>query len=672
MEIKKSTGVVVPLGGLRTETSGFIGEYTSLPEFAEFCKMAGLSIIQLLPVLDTGTHSSPYSSLSAFALHPIFINMEDIPGFERCMSHNPSCRAEYDKLKELSAAPRFDYEKIRTLKESILRSIYFSMMNTDESSIREYGPGYSLFVEQNAEWLKPYCVFKNLKDKYNQASWKEWSREDVGLSGEEILGRWYDERLKDKHRFYAWEQYCAHIQLSGAAEKVRAMGVKLKCDLPILLNDDSCDVWATPSLFSQKCRAGSPPDGDNPKGQNWGFPVYDWAAQEKDGFSWWKMRLSQAARYFDAYRLDHIPGFFRFWGVPEGDRTAEFGIHLPYSSISAATLEKYGFSKERIRWLKEPHIPTEDFFRRTGDFDKAHAILSVFCERIGYEELWLFKCDFKSELDIRAVSLSGFGLDEQIQRELTELLCAWWHNRTLIEVKKGMFVPSAKFGETRAWNSLDQGEKDALLSLFRENAEKEELKWGKQAETIFSALIPSTKMVPCGEDFGVVIKEMPRVMEKFGILGLKVIRWCRKWSEPGQPYEKFADYRKLSLVTTSVHDSSTLRQWWETEKDSVGAFCRSFLGGDEDCWKSFDSVIAEKVLSACASTRGVWLVNPLQDWLYLDDSLYLPDSSAERVNIPGTVSEFNWTWRMPVTVSALRSNESLVGKIRSIAESHDK
>ncbi len=559
--IGKKTGVALPLASLRTKNSPVIGEYLSLPEFAEFCKKAGLSIIQLLPVLDTGTQSSPYSSLSAFALHPIYISLTNIPVFQSCYDRNPAFKSEYDEFLKLKDDRRFNYEKVLNLKESMLRKIYAAMVNTDSDTINARKQQYLDWIEENAGWLKPYCVFKNLKYKYMQAGWIHWAKEDMNITREEILKRWDDQTQFYEMDFYAWEQFTAQVQFSMAAEKVREMGIILKGDLPILLNEDSCDVWSCPELFNMKLRAGSPPDGDNPTGQNWGFPVYDWKAQEENGFSWWKLRLSQAEKFFDAYRLDHIPGFFRFWAVNYGEKTAELGFTEPSATITASSLNAAGFSSERTRWLSQPHVPTEEIFRLTGNLDLAHDILQTVCDRIGHEELWLFKKNIKTSSDITNADLAQFDIDEEIQAEIKSKLEAWWKNRTLIEIKKGNFVAACNYGRTRAWNSLSDTEKNNLQELIEKQNKKQDSIWKSQAQRIFSQIIPSTKMIPCGEDLGISIDCMSKTMEKFGILGLKVVRWCRNWSEEGKPFQKFTSYKKLSLVTTGVHDSSTLRQW---------------------------------------------------------------------------------------------------------------
>jgi 4-alpha-glucanotransferase len=199
-------------------------------------------------------------------------------------------------------------------------------------------------------------------------------------------------------------------------------------------------------------------------------------------------------------------------------------------------------------------------------------------------------------------------------------------------------------------------------------------------------------MIPCGEDLGVNIECVPKTMEAHNILGLRVVRWCRKWSEPGQPYVPFADYTPLSVATTSVHDSSTLRQWWEDEKESVKAFVMAnaeyfgietgaedgplFTVPKEEVEKKAEAVakaefspeLAEKLLKASATSASQWFIPPLQDFLYMDKSLWLDKAADERINVPGTVTDFNWTYRLPCTLEDLIKNTALIEKIKAVSQ----
>jgi 4-alpha-glucanotransferase len=197
-------------------------------------------------------------------------------------------------------------------------------------------------------------------------------------------------------------------------------------------------------------------------------------------------------------------------------------------------------------------------------------------------------------------------------------------------------------------------------------------------------------MIPCGEDLGVSIECVPKTMEAHKILGLRVVRWCREWSKPGQPYVPFAAYTPLSVTTTSVHDSSTIREWWETEKESVKAFILQngdafgietgakdgplFTASKEEiepkataiALSDFTPEIAESILKASSTSASQWFIPPLQDFLYMSKNLWLEKASDERINIPGTVTAFNWTYRLPCTVEELCANNDLINKIKRI------
>jgi 4-alpha-glucanotransferase len=181
-------------------------------------------------------------------------------------------------------------------------------------------------------------------------------------------------------------------------------------------------------------------------------------------------------------------------------------------------------------------------------------------------------------------------------------------------------------------------------------------------------------------------------MEAHNILGLRVVRWCRKWSEPGQPYVSFADYTPLSVTTTSVHDSSTLRQWWDDEKDSVKAFIiqngESFgieTGASEGplftapkeeiepkaaqiAASAFSPELAEAVLQASTSSASQWFIPPLQDFLYMEKRYWLDNAADERINIPGSVSQFNWTYRLPLDIEELTKDDNLTEKIKALSK----
>lgn len=686
---KKKTGVVVPLGALYTKDNPVIGEFPDLIPFSKFCKACGISIIQLLPVNDTGTQSSPYSGLSAFALHPIYIRINNIAGFATTYAEDKLFKAAFDELyKNNGYVNRYDYDLILNKKINLLRLLFESKNIQNDDFLADE---LTSWIKAN-EWVKTYAVYKRLKWDYMQASWKSWKKEDRSKTQEEILELWSKKEYQKEHLFYAWCQMIASEQFEEACQIARCEDILIKGDMPILMNEDSCDAWAYPQFFNHDLRAGSPADGDNPTGQNWGFPTYNWKNLKEENYSWWKDRLKIASTYYDAYRLDHILGFFRIWAIPAADCNALNGHTEPYASLKKDDLYELGFDDDRIRWLSQPHVPTSVIEDVTWNREVAHNILKVFCQQIGNEELWLFKKDIKGSQQLWDTSISSF-VDEPAEIRIKTKLVEYWSNRTLLEVSKNKFIPMWTYGQSTSWGTLNETEKTGLLDLFSSLEKKNEKLWKKQAGEIFTAITSGLKMIPCGEDLGVGIACVPKTMKEHNILGLRVSRWCRSWDKEGQPYIDYKDYEPLSITSTSVHDSSTIRAWYQEESKSIKPSTdleqeekqKVLTAADifglepkiqEDSDSSeefvppeFDENIAYNILKNCGKSASMWYIPPLQDFLYMNKKYWLETAEEERINVPGTVTKFNWTYRLPVSLEELAKDKDLIKKIKEIAAS---
>ncbi|MBS7242581.1 MAG: 4-alpha-glucanotransferase [Treponema sp.] len=670
--MKKRTGIVVPISALYTKDCPSCGDFLALKDLADFCEKAGFSIVQLLPVNDTGTQSSPYSGLSAFALHPLFIRINALPEFAAAMKGNKAFATAYKAFeKEFGYKKRFDYDAVLGEKTKLLHLLfnYIEKKNSkDEAEANKLNKELAKFVRSN-QWIIPYAVFKNIKDENMQASWKSWDESIQKLSYDQIKLKWQNKAKKSSHDFFVWCQLRASEQFKEGAESLRAKKIILKGDIPILMNEDSVDCWTYPEFFRQELRAGSPPDGGNPMGQNWGFPTYDWDRLEADEFTWWKDRIKTSAQYYDAFRIDHILGFFRIWASKENETTAYLGHTIPYADFTRKTLNELGFDDDRIKWISEPHIPTGTIENITWNHDEATAVLEKVCDRVKTEELWTFKKEIDGDKEIYAMN---FFEDEGKNNAVKNALAEKWRDRSLIQIKKDRFIKVYAFENSTAWKTLSGEEQEKLRKLFEEIEVKENKLWEKQATTTLSAIVHASDMIPCAEDLGVNLPVMPEVLKKLDILSLKVIRWTRQWDKPGQPYIPFTDYPELSVATTSVHDSSTLRQWWNQEKDSVWAFINSVeCENKPDGNSAFTPEIAEFILRSLASCKSALLINPLQDYLFLEHSFYLENEDDERINIPGSVNTFNWTYRIPVTIEEMSGNKGLLNKIKTIVETHD-
>ncbi len=818
--MEKRTGVVIPLASLYTKDCFAVGDFLALKDFADFCSKVGISIIQLLPVNDTGTHSSPYSGLSAFALHPLYIRIQSLPEFEDAFTNDKNfCQAYKSFSKKFKYSRRFNYTEILQEKLTLLHLLYNYIekkIETEQKKSSGSSKSNKIDLNQNEKnsysvkfkddlenfvlknkWIIPYAVFKNLKDDFMQSSWKEWNSNFRQLKHSEIMLRWNNKALKSSHNFFVWCQLRASEQFLESAKYLRSKNIILKGDIPILMNEDSVDCWANPEFFNQEERAGSPPDAENPLGQNWGFPTYNWERIASDEYNWWKERVKTASNYYDAFRIDHILGFFRIWAVNQNETTAFLGHTIPFESFSLKDLEDLGFDESRVSWLSKPHISTGFIEDITWNHEEATKILESVCTRIKSEELWNFKESIKGDKEIFNLKFCD---DEAKDLRIKNALALKWRDRAIIEISKNRFIPVYSRENSTAWKSLKNDEKQKLNDLFYKLGEKENALWKESALSSLTPIVNATKMIPCAEDLGANIPCMSEVLSKLNILSLKVVRWTRNWGDENQPYVLLQDYPELSVATTSVHDSSTLRQWWNDEKQSVKEFIKMTQSDDFFAWETgnftretdtfgdkigtlasdsgnfagdsnafakkiggsvgkssskkifqaelfeenfgsksenqtdeksaksksakasgnslgetdnftgtsnasesktslkisnqqnqksdlksaniieekplveqnFNPKIANYVLQNCALTRSAWFINPLQDYLYLDQKYYLPNAQDERINIPGSVNDFNWTYRIPCEISELSSNKNLIEKIKAIVDIHNE
>jgi 4-alpha-glucanotransferase len=656
---KRLLGVAVPVGALRTKNGMGVGEFSDLSEFAVLCKKMKLGLIQILPVNDTGFESSPYSSLTAFGLHPLYLRIEELDEFNAADS---SIKKQIKLAKEkFENDERFSHYEVLKEKLEICSKIYDANKEVIVNSAQN--GSLSVWIEKNL-WVKEYAVYRRLKELNKGKSWKEW-QEYCNVTAADIQALWNDKTLFEEHVFWVWLQQALDNQFSKAAKNIQEAGIILEGDIPILMNDDSCDVWAHPELFIQELSAGAPPDMYSPDGQNWGFPIYNWKEQEKDNFAWWRARLAVAGKYYNAYRIDHVLGFFRIWASSQNDYSSALGRYVPYVPITAGDLKKIGLDKSRIRWVSQPHIHTGELWdalkKNWGSLFSdaeisaaAEKIFSKALDRINKEELWLFKKKIKGEKYID-------GLD--LHPAIRNYLFAKWKDRFLFEYEKGRFFPVWYYKNSSAYKSFSEEEKNILEELLEKRRKKSERIWSALGKKLLSVLVESSPMLPCAEDLGAVPECVPKVLSKLKILGLRVTRWFRVWEKEGQPYIPFEEYPQLSVCTPAVHDSSTVREWWEKEADQA-----QFSGfiGVPSLPKIYNPGTAKIILSKAASARSRFRVFQIQDLLHLSNKWYSADPSDERVNVPGTTNDFNWTYRLPASINEISKDKELIIAVREL------
>ncbi|MBR6055080.1 MAG: 4-alpha-glucanotransferase [Bacteroidales bacterium] len=338
----RGAGVAVPVFSLRTEDSFGIGEFNDIKKLADWAEMTGQSVIQLLPINDTSmtltwADSYPYNAVSSFALHPQFIHLPAL-GVR-------ADKAYREKKEALNALPKVDYEKVNSEKLAYLRKVY-------EKSGAEIlaSPACMKFIEGN-KWLLPYAVYCCLRDEKGTSDFSKWGsyakysqRKAEGYAGEHQaeVGFWY------------FVQYELDLQLKEAVAYAHGKGVILKGDLPIGVSRLSADAWADPDLFNMDSQAGAPPDAFSADGQNWGFPTYNWDRMAETGYAWWKARLRKMGEYFDAFRIDHILGFFRIWEIPLEYKSGLMGHFSPALPYPADELRSKGFTDFTDIFIEDP------------------------------------------------------------------------------------------------------------------------------------------------------------------------------------------------------------------------------------------------------------------------------------------------------------------------------
>ena len=360
----KGAGTVIPVFSLRSEGSFGVGDFGDLRMIVDWCAKTGQNVLQILPINDTTiTHtwqdSYPYNSISIYALHPQYTDLRQLPALK-----DETLKAKYEMLRqELNALPQIDYERMMEAKMGYLQAIF-----KQEGATIKRRASYKKFVDDNRQWLEPYARFCFYRDKYGTATFSEWPK-SLPKADAKVLDFWY------------FIQYVLDQQMRAAHEYARKNKVILKGDIPIGISRDGVEAWVEPRYFNLNGQAGAPPDPFSDDGQNWGFPTYNWDEMLKDDCSWWVRRFRKMAEYFDAYRIDHVLGFFRIWEIPVPEKSGLMGQFAPALGMSREEIEAYGVyghlddlflvdHKRADRWHPRISIQTKPVYQKLSDQEK--------------------------------------------------------------------------------------------------------------------------------------------------------------------------------------------------------------------------------------------------------------------------------------------------------------
>lgn len=346
----RGAGVSIPVFCLRTKQSFGIGEFTDIKKLADWSQAAGLRLIQLLPINDTiasqtWQDSYPYAAISAFALHPIYINLALVAGTKHAVLLRPLRKVQ----EQLNNKKAIDYEAVIRIKLETLRKLY-----EVQGSATLEAPDFLSFFQQNKHWLKPYAAFCYYRDQFGTTQFVNWPNAST-YDAADTDQLFKSIATRKKVNFYAYVQFHLDLQLKEAVAYTHKKGLVLKGDIPIGIYRYGVDAWVDPTLYNMDWQAGAPPDDFTSIGQNWGFQTYNWKKMQQDGFAWWKQRFEQMSYYFDTFRIDHMLGFFRIWGIPTSAVQGVLSRFVPCLPITREELQQQGITVDLTGFCK-PYI----------------------------------------------------------------------------------------------------------------------------------------------------------------------------------------------------------------------------------------------------------------------------------------------------------------------------
>jgi len=657
----KGAGVAIPVFSLRTEKSMGVGEFADIKPMVDWAKCTGQKLVQILPINDTlATHtwidSYPYSAISVFALNPIYVNPDLIAELQDA-STLLDLRQEAKRLNSLEVV---DFEGVVALKMRWLKRLY-----AQEKEHFEGDKAFKAFLDTHKDWLTPYAVFCTLRDQYKTVDFRNWGEHSVYNADQIADMAKPNSATYDQVGFHLFVQWHLHQQLMDAAEYAREQGVVLKGDIPIGIYRHSVDAWVAPHLYNMDGQAGAPPDDFAVAGQNWRFPTYNWEEMAKDGYGWWKQRMQHMAIYFDAYRIDHILGFFRIWQIPGHHIQGILGQFNPSLPLNTYELSAKGLWHDKER-LTQPYIR---WHLLTSRFEEhAESVKKEFLDE-PYPNHFAFKPQFKSQRGIEAY------IDEKVQ--------SFPDSRDYFErVRKGLysllteviFLPNTQTDEeaydprvamhfTQSYQELDPGMRARLDEVYNDYFyHRHDSFWREQGLVKLPAIKDATDMLVCGEDLGMVPDCVPGVMRELGLLSLEIQRMPKdskvEFGHPGDaPY--------LSVVSTSTHDMSTIRGWWEADQAVSQKFFNHTLGQGGAAPYYCEPWIVRDILNQHFFSPSMWAIIPLQDLLGMDADLRRKDPAEEQINVPANPEHY-WRYRMHLSLEELLEAEDYNNRLKGM------
>jgi 4-alpha-glucanotransferase len=653
----KGAGVAIPVFSLRSKNSFGVGEFADIKLLVDWAKETGLKLIQILPINDTiatntWMDSYPYAAISAFALHPLYINLAKVAR----KKYTDKIGSLKKKQKQLNDLPVLDYEEVIRFKMAMLKELY-ELMGKDCFESEDY----KQFFNANKHWLQPYAAFCYFRAKYGTSHFEEWKTNTIYNKAE--INRLFSSRSASQKEifFYCFIQYHLHLQLKEAADYAHKKGIVLKGDIPIGIYRYGCDAWVAPQLYNMDAQAGAPPDDFTAVGQNWEFPTYNWKRMQEDGFAWWKQRFEQMSYYFDAFRIDHILGFFRIWSVPSHAVQGIMGHFVPCLPVHFVEFGENAIWFDDQRFCK-PFINDHVLFEIFADnADKVRSDFLIPNNTGGYD----LKPEFDTQRKVEAYFAASpeYGNNDRLKPGLYDLI-----SNVIFFEQEGSrgqeFHFRISMEKTLSFKYLIPHLQEKLKALYVNYFyRRQDDFWKKQAMLKLPQLKNATNMLICGEDLGMVPHCVPEVMEQLGILSLEIQRM------PKDSLKEFFhpnDAPYLSVITPSTHDMNTIRGWWEENRERTQHFYNHVLGQWGDAPYFCESWINRVVILQHLYSPAMWSIFQWQDILGMSETLRRENPHEERINNPAIAKHY-WQYRMHIYLEDLvkqkEFNEELKGYV---------
>ena len=653
---EKLAGTLIPVFSLRSKGSFGVGDFGDLKMMIDWVAETNQRVLQVLPINDTtSTHtwtdSYPYSAISIFALHPQFADFRQLPEIkDKKKAHEmEALRKELNELKQI------DYERVNNTKTDYLRIIF-----KQEGEAVMKGDDFKMFVKENEHWLVPYAQYCHLRDSFGNVDFSSWKGHE----------QWHEadrKKLTDPKSkeygdvaFYYYVQFVLDRQMRAAHEYAMARGVILKGDIPIGVDRNGCDVWHEPQYFNLNSQAGAPPDAFSINGQNWGFPTYNWQRMIDDGCEWWIRRFQNMAKYFDAYRIDHVLGFFRIWAIPTTCVHGLLGQFAPSLGMTREEIEGYGLHFQE-ELFTTPFIARWVVDRVFGIH--ADEVVEKYLDH-KHDDIFALKPEYDTERKIEAVFKGKDSMDDVWVRDgLYALVSDVLFVRDDNDPNK--FHPRITAQLNFMYEALYDSDKEKFNRLYNDYYYRRNNNfWYNEAMKKLPVLVQATRMLVCAEDLGMVPDCVAWVMDQLRILSLELQQM------PKDPKVKFGilsrnPYR--SVCTLSTHDMPTLRQWWDEDYERTQVYYSSMLYRGGAAPHPLPGWLARDIIANQLTCPSMLCILSLQDWFALDEKLRLPDADAERINIPANPRHY-WRYRMHINIEDLIADKEYNDAIKELVK----